>query len=108
MVYVDDMHLTPLGQFRGMRMCHMIADTDDELHAMADRIGVQRRWFQKPGTHGRHYDIASTKRALAVRCGAREITMKQAALMCARRRMVGELGDPATAVEWVRSARELV
>ena len=38
-VYVDD----PIWPFRGMMMCHMIADTPDELHAMADKIGMQRK-----------------------------------------------------------------
>ena len=99
-VYVDDMHTTELGRFGRMKMCHMIADTDEELHAMADRIGVQRKWFQKPGTAGRHYDIAMSKRGLAVAAGAVEITMKQAACMCARRRVTGDLGDPVDAIEW--------
>jgi hypothetical protein len=54
-----------------MVMCHMIADTPDELHAMADRIGIQRRWFQAPPTASFwHYDIAKSKRALAVASGA--------------------------------------
>ena len=30
-VYVDDMYLYPLGQYRGMKMSHMIADTDDAI-----------------------------------------------------------------------------
>lgn len=98
-VYVDDMHLDPMGQFGRMKMCHMIADTDEELHAMADRIGVARRWFQKPGQWNRHYDIASSKRALAVAAGAVEITMRQSACMCACRRYGAGLGDPATARE---------
>lgn len=57
-----------------MVMCHMLSDdpTDAELHAMADRIGVSRRWHQKPGTHHSHYDIALSKRALAVAAGAIE------------------------------------
>lgn len=62
-VYVDDMH-APFGR---MLMCHMVADTLDELHAMADRIGVARRWYQGPPvTRWPHYDIALSKRALAV------------------------------------------
>lgn len=68
-VYVDDM-AAPYGR---MVMFHMVADTDDELHAMADKIGVARRWHQKPGTPHSHYDICKKKRAEAVRLGAVEI-----------------------------------
>lgn len=71
-VYVDDMQ----APFRRMIMCHMIADTPEELHAMADRIGVARRWFQ-----GDHYDIAMIKRRLAVAAGAQQITWRQAGMM---------------------------
>ena len=54
-----------------MLMCHMIADTPDELHAMADQIGVARRWFQVPPRASFwHYDIAQSKRDLAVKAGA--------------------------------------
>lgn len=83
-VYVDDM----AAEFRpehvsGRRyvMCHMIADNEEELHAMADRIGVARKWYQ-----GDHYDIAKTKRALAVKAGAVEITWRQAGEMMRGRR----------------------
>lgn len=72
-VYVDDMR----AQYGRMVMCHMVADTDDELHAMADKIGVARRWHQKAGTYRSHYDIALSKRALAVQHGAVEITQRQ-------------------------------
>jgi len=34
---------------------HLTADTLDELHAEAARIGLQRRWFQS-GRHP-HYDV---------------------------------------------------
>jgi len=98
-VYVDDMR-APFGR---MVMCHMLADSDEELHAMADRIGVARRWWQSPAkTSGSHYDIALSKRALAVSAGAVEITMKQASAMNARRRVTGSLGEPADAWEWLR------
>lgn len=76
-VYVDDMHLTPLGQYRGMRMCHMVADSTNELLAMADKIGVARRWLQHAGIPREHFDIATSKRALAVAAGAVEIAMSQ-------------------------------
>ena len=91
-MYVDDMR-APFGR---MIMCHMIADTEDELHAMAAAIGVARRWFQQKPS-GDHYDIALSKRALAIARGAKEITLRQCAMMCANRRHSGTLGDPATA-----------
>lgn len=69
-VYVDE----PIWPFRGMMMCHMIADDVETLHAMAAKIGIARRWFQDPERHRYpHYDIAKTKRALAVKYGAVEI-----------------------------------
>lgn len=76
-VYVDDMRAA----FGRMVMCHMWADSDAELLAMADAIGVARKWIQgRPelsfGKHRRaswvHFDIALSKRALAVKAGAIE------------------------------------
>lgn len=74
-VYVDDMR-AKVGR---MVMCHMVADTIAELHGMADRIGVARRWYQgPPKTRHPHYDIALSKRALAVAAGASEIRWREA------------------------------
>ena len=87
-VYVDSMR-APFGR---MVMCHMIADTEAELHAMADKIGVARKWYQ-----GDHYDIALSKRALAVAQGAVEITARQAGCMIMNRRFGLPLGTPETA-----------
>ena len=102
-VYVDNMHESRLGQLGRMKMSHMIADTTEELLAMADRIGVQRKWLQYPGSHKEHFDIALSKRALAVAAGAIEIDMEQTSAMCRRRRETGELGLAEEAVEWVRA-----
>lgn len=79
-VYVDDMR-APFGR---MVMCHMVADTEAELHAMADRIGVARRWYQYPHSRWPHYDIALSKRALAVAAGAIEITDREAPAIARR------------------------
>jgi hypothetical protein len=97
-VYVDDMR----AKFGRMVMCHMLADTDEELHAMAAKIGVSSRWWQRPiKTSGSHYDIAMTKRALAVKHGAVEVTLRQIAMMNMRRRHTGSLGTPETAKAWM-------
>jgi len=72
-VYVDDMR-APFGR---MIMCHMLADTTEELLAMADRIGVQRKWLQLAGTPREHFDIALSKRELAIEFGAVAITMSE-------------------------------
>ena len=72
-VYVDDMR----APFRRMIMCHMVADTSEELHKMAAHIGVARRWVQYPGTYKEHYDICLAMRAKAVRAGAQEITWRE-------------------------------
>jgi hypothetical protein len=100
--YVDDMYQYALGQYGRMKMSHLIADTDEELHAMAARIGVARRWWQSPErTSGIHYDIAMSKREFAIAAGAVPITLKQCSAMNARRRVTGELGDPADAEQWL-------
>lgn len=63
-VYVDHY----FAQYGRMQMSHMIADTLDELHEMANRIGVARRWFQEHASIP-HYDICKSKRELAITLG---------------------------------------
>jgi hypothetical protein len=76
-VYVDDMRAS----FGNMTMCHMVADSRGELLAMADRIGVQRKWIQRAGTAHEHFDICLSKRALAVKNGAKKISMYELGLI---------------------------
>lgn len=79
-VYVDDMR----AKFGRMILCHMVADSREELDAMADTIGVARKWIQHADDPiAVHYDISLTKRAAAVRAGAIEMT----ALDVGRRQM---------------------
>lgn len=69
-VYVDMAE----NDFGRMKMCHMVADTRDELFEMADRIGVDRRWYQDFNKAScPHFDIAKSKRTLAIAAGAVEI-----------------------------------
>jgi Protein of unknown function (DUF4031) len=81
-VYVDDMR-APFGR---MVMCHMVADTTEELLAMADRIGVARRWLQYAGTPKEHFDIALSKRALAIQAGAVECGKAEVVALLRRKR----------------------
>lgn len=102
-VYVDDMR----AKYGQMIMCHMIADTDEELHAMAEKIGVARKWHQAPPSHDSHYDIALSKKSLAVAAGAVGITWRQAGAMNSRRRVTGSLGSPFDAIEWSAERRRV-
>lgn len=86
MVYVDDMR----APYRRMIMCHMLADTDAELHDMAAKIGVARKWHQKAGTYHSHYDICLAKRAQAVAAGAIEITQKQVGALLRQKRAASQ------------------
>lgn len=90
MTIVDDMK-APFGR---MVMCHMMADTTEELLEMADRIGVDRKWLQNPGTKREHFDICKSKRALAIQHGAQEVTME--GVMDLMRRKRDLLKDEAT------------
>jgi uncharacterized protein DUF4031 len=65
-VYVDNQK----NPYRGMLMCHMLADTLPELHDMAAKLGLKPEWFQNERTP--HYDICQTKRKLALELGAVE------------------------------------
>lgn len=86
-VYVDEVRdWTFIAKARGLRhthWCHLTADTEDELHTFAKRLGLRRSWFQKKSDRDYrwHYDIVPTKRAQAVRLGAVEVD----------RRFIGQL-----------------
>jgi hypothetical protein len=72
-VYVD----SEQNAFRHMKMSHMVADTLDELHAMAQRLGLRRSWFQVSRSGMPHYDICQTKREQAIKLGAIEINRRK-------------------------------
>lgn len=69
-----------------MVMCHMVADTHQELVEMAARIGVQLKWLQYAHSYREHFDICLAKRKLAVAAGAIEITRKDLARKLLERR----------------------
>lgn len=69
-VYVDNYR----GRFRGMIMSHMMADSLEELHAFAQKIGLKRQWFQDKSAP--HYDVCQEKRKLAIAFGAVPIDIR--------------------------------
>jgi hypothetical protein len=79
MVYVDPL-LNHGWVLRGhnVKNCHMFADTLDELHEMADAIGMKRNWFQDKRVP--HYDLTKVRRADAVKLGAIELNLRNAVI----------------------------
>jgi hypothetical protein len=86
-VYVDTM----AASYGRMIMFHMLGDTDQELHAIAALIGVERKWHQKPGTHHSHYDICKSMRAFAVQFRAVEIGRREVANLIKAKRSAAYL-----------------
>ena len=103
MIYVDDLQAHPLSAYRdrqaarvgarnGRRWCHLYADTGEELHAFAARVGLSRSWGQLSRGGTPHYDLTPARRAAAVRAGAREIDRHEAVALF-RRLRAGEGGE---------------
>ena len=75
-VYVDNFNC----EFKGMIMCHMVADTTDELIEMVEKIGVSKKHIQYPNTPNEHFDICLSKKKLALKLGAKEINFREYAM----------------------------
>ena len=57
--------------------CHMFTDGDiEELHKMAEAIGMKRSWFQDKRV--KHYDLHARRRQKAVELGAVEVSRREA------------------------------
>jgi hypothetical protein len=83
--YVDATRSYPGSGLRYTEFCHLLADTRAELHAMADDLGIPRRFFQDHPWRW-HHDLPEHLRSRAVERGAIEITMHSVgALLRARR-----------------------
>jgi hypothetical protein len=94
-VYVDK--LAYYGRWKYGRSCHMVADTIQELHAMAERIGHRREWFQDtPPASVPHYDLSGPRRILAIKLGAIEVDRRKlvALIRAYRTRSLGNSPSP--------------
>ena len=61
-----------VGKRNGHLWCHMMADSIEELHAFADRLGLKRRCC-----HVDHYDLTPGRRKTAVELGAKEVNSRE-------------------------------
>ena len=82
-VYLDKAR----NRFGRMVMCHMIADTLDELHEMAAAIGMRREWFQPLSFP--HYGVSLSRRRIAVSLGAVELDRREFVAVMRRVRLAG-------------------
>jgi hypothetical protein len=106
-VYVDNYRAPArVGRVRG-RWSHLTADTPDELHLFAARLGLRREWFQGRCRAARcteigpfcvhfHYDVVDRVRARAIDLGATSIDIREfGALITARRAAWRRTSEPA-------------
>ena len=89
-VYVDD--LVEWGWvLRGRKVasCHMFTDSLDlqELHAMAQAIGMKRAWFQDKAA-APHYDLSASRREKAVTLGATPLNRRESVAVWRARRVL--------------------
>lgn len=69
-VYVDSERIP----YRGMRMSHMVGDSLEELHEMAEKVGLRTRWFQHSWIGIPHYDVCDSVRKRVIFMGAIPVT----------------------------------
>jgi hypothetical protein len=80
--YVDD----AIWGWCGLKWCHLLADSTDELHRFAALLGIKRISFQgPPKTATPHYDLTAFERARAIALGAVMCDREQ--IVVVRRRM---------------------
>ncbi len=74
MIYVDaaEWKKSPAGR---KSYAHMVADSMEELHTFAERIGAKKHFFHRSKT-APHYDITSEQHAVAIANGAQLVTSR--------------------------------
>jgi len=83
--YVDTVRAYPGAGLRYTEFCHLLADTRDELHTLADQLGIPRRFFQDHPWRW-HHDLPAPLRERAIALGAREVTLHEVGALLRRRR----------------------
>jgi len=80
-VYVDHiftvMPRNPQARKYGDQWCHLFGDTEEEIHAIAKRIGLSPKYFQNDNPRFPHYDLTATLRKKAIQAGAKELALRE-------------------------------
>ena len=92
MIYVDAAQI-PYGR---MKMAHMLADSTEELEAIARKIGLDPKHIEYRGLPNEHVNVSQAYRTKAIKAGAQEISSK-GLVRIIRRKRNGE--DPPLPME---------
>jgi hypothetical protein len=98
-VYVDNERI----EWRGRLWCHLVADSLDELHAFAARIGLRRSWFQDRASFP-HYDVTTEVRERALRSGA--VASSKTQMLSAARMLKAEMAGGSAKSDLIDVARQ--
>ena len=95
-VYVDDWRQRATIRQREDRWSHLLADDQGELHAMAARLGIPPRGYQRHrrSTALNHYDLPESLRLRAIELGAVAITWRELARLTREWRRAGARPAP--------------
>lgn len=66
--------------WKSKKWWHLMADSVEELHEFADKIGLKRSWFQPNSAP--HYDVTAYYRQKAVQAGAVELDRVGIVTLC--------------------------
>jgi hypothetical protein len=100
-VYVDNFQVQATVGRITAQWSHLFSwpwDDPGELHALAARIGLSRRWYQDKEWPRGHYDVTSLKRRLAIAAGAVPVSCRDMGKLMSAARKRG-LGNPPPASE---------
>lgn len=84
-VYVDDARIPAKVSRWASKWSHLFADSKEELHEFAAKLGLARSWFQDKPNGLWHYDVTENKRAQAIRMGATPVTWRDSVKIMRKR-----------------------